>query len=169
MNVTLYAGSGTVTVRYGTGSKMNLTRTTGLGPSAIPEPVTIVLPGLRPHQQYHYTVSVATSDGTQATGTRTLTTATAPVISSLRISAGKVSYADSEPATTTLRLLRCVTTHGKSCARYQALKTLAHHDRAGTNVASLPSMPNGRYELTVTPVFHGVGGTTAVSKFAVNR
>jgi hypothetical protein len=165
--IAVNAGSGTATIRFGTGSRLSSVETMPLGASVTPEPATLVLRGLTPEQTYHYEVWVTTSDGTTATGVRTLRTGPGPVLSGVRVAPGRLTYSDNDAATTTIQVLRCVAHKGAACTSYRAAAKTTHHDRAGTNVATLPSLPAGQYELTATPVFRGVGGATTVSRFAV--
>jgi hypothetical protein len=44
---------------------------------------------------------------------------------------------------------------------------VTHRDQTGRNLIKLPALAAGQYELTATPVFQGVGGAAAVSKFTV--
>ena len=167
--VTLDSAAGTVTVHYGIGRHLTTVRSVGLGASVGTVPVTISLTGLRPGQAYGYTVAVTTSDGTASTSMRTLTTEVAPVIGALRVVSGAATYSDSEASTTALRVLRCVGPTAQPCSRVRPAATVTHRDRAGRNLIKLPALPAGQYELAVTPVFHGVGGSAAVSRFTVSH
>jgi hypothetical protein len=165
--IAVNAGSGTAMIRFGTGGRLSSVETMPLGESVAPEPATLVLRGLTPEQTYHYEVWVTTPDGTTSTGVRTLRTGPGPVLSRLRVAPGRLTYSDNDAATTTVQVLRCVAHKGDTCTSYRAAAKTTHHDRAGTNIAALPKLPAGQYELTVTPVFRGVGGATTVSRFTV--
>lgn len=161
------SGSGTATIRYGTSTHLTAVQTAALGASVSPEPAKLALRGLTPEQTYHYEVWVTTSDGTTASGMRTLHTGVGPVLTSLRVASGRLTYSDNEPARTTVQVLRCVATRKGACTSYRAAAKLTRTDRAGTNVTTLPKLAAGRYELTATPVYRGIGGATTIAEFTV--
>jgi hypothetical protein len=102
------------------------------------------------------------------------------------------SYSDSQRATTTLTVLRCRAgikrrrtcaaprrnervAKAKRCARYVAVGSFRHTDRAGTNRLHFSGrvrrhpLARGRYRLTAKPKLHRLVGATATTAFRVRR
>jgi hypothetical protein len=93
-----------------------------------------------------------------------------------------VTYTDSKPARTTLRIFRlengvlrshaCVTPskprRGRriTCTRVVAVMTLRHHDKAGGNGVKLRGFKPGRYELEAIAIL-GQGRSYAIARFTV--
>ncbi|HEX4109595.1 MAG TPA: choice-of-anchor Q domain-containing protein [Solirubrobacteraceae bacterium] len=109
--------------------------------------------------------------------------ATAPALSGLHVAKGKLTYHDSQAATTAIRIVRLTPgarkthgackalRHGKRpkhthpCTRRTPVAHRTHTDKAGTNTVKLPRLRKGRYQLTATPTLGHLTGRPATTTF----
>jgi hypothetical protein len=166
LNGTVTANQTTASFYFEIGStKTPAQNAAGVSPVAAVQTVT----GLKPGTTYHYELIATSIDGTTTGSEKTFTTASpkpkpkpkAPAITTLKAKHGKITYKDSETATTSFVLSLC-TKHG--CRKK---RTFTHHDRKGANSLKLKGLKHGRYKLSATPKADGVRGRTVTVKFKI--
>jgi CSLREA domain-containing protein len=142
------------------GSQTSVQHVLGLSATSLSATFT----GLRPDTTYHYRMIASSSDGTTTGAGQTFTTRpVTPVISKLRVSK-RISYIDTEPASTTLILLRC---RNRSCSRQKRIDTISHPDQAGPNIVGLPRLKAGRYRLKAIPRIGALVGRALTVGFRI--
>jgi CSLREA domain-containing protein len=179
--VTPNAGSATVYFNYGKTLKYGShTGAQHLG-GVLATKFTAAVGKLKPNTTYHYQVVVVAMDGTSRGADETFKTSLAPAISHLQIrpaafraSAGTtISYSDSRAASTTLAILRCTRTKGRSCTGYARVGKLSHNDKRGHNKVRFSGrlggrlLRSGRYLLEATPRASGKVGSTVTATFRI--
>jgi CSLREA domain-containing protein len=153
-------------------------------------PVTAAIAGLKPNTSYHYRLVASSTDGTARGADRTfLTAAVTPRLSGLSLTpssfrAGRargagttITYSDSEAATATLKVLRCVSvsrpSHGGKRTSCQPVGSLGHTDVAGRNQLHFNGLLDGRtlapghYRLDVTAQAQRKRANTISATFTV--
>ena len=177
--VTPNAGAATTTVQFewGTTTKYGKTKdASGIG-GVVAVPAAVSIGKLKPDTTYHYRVLVTTMDGSATGEDRTFTTKAAPALSRLRLTparfsatgkSAKVSYNDTEAATTTFEVLRRA-----GHKRFKKLGSFMHKDAKGANALRFDGRVGGRalkpgaYVLQATPRFDRQSGTPVMVKFSI--
>jgi streptogramin lyase len=175
-----------------------------IGSNAADTAVSADVGDLSPGVTYRYRVVATNPTDTTRGGFRmfTMTAAGAAMaaITHLRViprsfrgaKGATISYADSQPAVTTLTVLRgkpgarrghaCAAPRrhqriakAKRCVRFVGIGSLRHADRSGANRLHFSArvrghrLRPGRYRLRARPKFHGLVGGTATTSFTVRR
>jgi hypothetical protein len=134
-------------------------------------PVSANFTGLQPYTTYHYRLRASSSDGSTTGPDQTFTTKpVTPALGGLEVKPAnrKATYTDSEPATTTIAVSRCVSISRRHCTRYRPANSFTHHDRSGANSVRLPKLQRGRYRLAATPHIRTLVGHTLRSRFRIS-
>lgn len=210
--VTANTAQATVVFELGTTTSYGMQKTATPATGLMPAPITATFAGLRPSTTYHYRVQATSSDGAVTGADRTFTTTaappTAPKLSRLALNPArfaaarsgpaigsgrgpgtKVSYDDTEAASTSFSVLRlepgvrsgprCVAPprrrggHRRACTRLRPAGKFVHVDLAGSNrfrftgrVGGHRLVP-GRYELVAVPRAHRLRGKAVTVSFRV--
>ena len=175
-----------------------------IGSSAADTPVSATVGDLLPGTEYRYRVAATnptdTTRGAFHTFTMTAAGATMASITHLRVTprsfraakGARITYTDSQPATTTLTVLRrkpgvkrvraCAAPRrhrhvakARRCARYVAVGSFRHVDRPGDNRLHFSGrvrghrLSPGRYRLSARPKLRGLVGAMTATTFSVRR
>ncbi len=186
------------------GSRASVPSVSGFAAS----PVTAMIAGLNPKTLYHYRVVATSGDGTSMSADRTFTTSAGPPPATPKLgritvkprtfhttpgrhhqkTGTKLSYTDSEAATTTFAVFRllpgvrhhgkCVKAgrhvHGGKCTRQIAAGRFSHHDAAGANTFTFGGrigkhkLAKGHYLVRATPKAGAATGHPVTFMFTID-
>jgi CSLREA domain-containing protein len=139
----------------------------GLAPTS----ASTTFSGLRPYTTYHYRAVATSADGaTRGPDQTFITRPVTPALTGLLVKPAtrRITYTDSEPASTTIAISRCVSITHHRCTRYRRTEALTHKDRSGANSLRLPKLPAGRYRLAATPHIGALTGRTLSARFGIS-